>query len=170
MCPVRREGNPSLNRAARGSTFCLAFAGDLRGIVLGFGVFCLLCSDAADGTWLQACNAADSVTVRQGKQIIQIRGQVVENPSAQSLLLMTSDAQLHEFKLQDVLDRKTDPSPFQYDNQTAVTRLLQQEMGPEYRFKHSAHYTVCYNTSAEFAHWCVGLLERLHCLIMRYQF
>ena len=125
-------------------------------------MFCWLCSDASDGLWSRACEAADSVTVRQGKQIVQIRGQVVENPSSQSLLLMTSDAQLHEFNLQDVLDRKTDASQFQYDDQANVTRLLEQEMGSEYRFKHSAHYTVCYNTSAEFAHGCVSLLERLH--------
>lgn len=115
--------------------------------------------------------AFDQVTFKYREQEFQVDGRVEVSAQDGGLLLLARDGVLWPIQPAELLKRTTDDRPFTpFSTEELAKRVLadlardpQTAQGSRpFAAYTTAHYVICYNTSAEYAKWCGALYEQLY--------
>ncbi len=109
-----------------------------------------------------AALGADRVTFKKDGQQTTIDGRIVVTAQDGGLLLLAPDGVLVPVQPKEIVERKTDDTPFQSLPAEQLARRLLAELPKGFDVHTTAHYLICYNTTREYAQWCGALFEQLY--------
>ncbi len=116
--------------------------------------FCVTCAGSAWGM--------DRVTLKRDGRTTQLDGRVLVTAEDGGLLLQARDGVLWAVKPEEKVRHVVDQVAFEpYSREQMAQRVL-AELPLGFKVHHTAHYSICYNTSQRYAQWCGGLFERLY--------
>jgi hypothetical protein len=106
--------------------------------------------------------ALDTVRFHRDERVQSVTGRILATPQNGGLLLEMRDGILWAIEPHELLSRTASGVDFvPLPREEFSTRLL-SELPTGFQAHHTAHYTICYNTSQDYAVWCGGLFERLY--------
>jgi hypothetical protein len=111
---------------------------------------------------VSTAHAVDHVNFKREDATQQRSGQIVVEAADGGVLLQDPGGVLWAITADELLDRKSDDTPFRLFDNEELAASLEHEMPPGFRFHKTAHYLICYNTSEAYARWCGALFERLY--------
>ncbi len=121
---------------------------------------------------LLACPAAavalDYVTLQKDGQTTELAGEVQVEAQDGGVLLLAADGVLWPIPKEQIAGRRTDDQPFEPMSREKLTAQLAKELGAGFRFHHTRHYLIAYNTSPGYAQWVGSLYERLFAAFRNY--
>lgn len=106
--------------------------------------------------------AVDLVTIRDGDGNRELAGKVLVEAQDGGVLLLATDGELWPLEAESIVERAKNDTPFAPLAKDALDAQLLAKLPGDFRIHHTAHYTICYNTSATYAKWVGGLYERLY--------
>lgn len=106
--------------------------------------------------------AVDLLTVKDGGVERKLAGKILVEAQDGGVLLLANDGELWPIEGPDLLEREKDEKPFAPLGQADLDSQLLSKLPQDFRVHHTAHYTICYNTSFVYAKWVGGLYERLY--------
>jgi hypothetical protein len=105
--------------------------------------------------------ALDYVTLKRGNGQREVAGKIEVEAEDGGVLLLAPDGELWAITVEDLVSKRSDEQEFvPLDGDEMGRRLLEQH--PGFRLHATAHYLICYNTSADYAKWVGSLYERLY--------
>jgi hypothetical protein len=121
--------------------------------------------------WVHFATAAcglDHVSFRRDGKETSISGRLLVKAEDGGLMVMSADGQLWTVQPDDLIDHRSDESPFvpQAANEAARAMLAQLPAG--FEVHRTAHFVICHNTSRAYAQWCGSLYERLYSGFINY--
>lgn len=105
---------------------------------------------------------AERVAFTRDGETMRVEGKVIVEAQDGGLLLMDRQGRLWDIQRAQVTHREEDGDEFQPLTQEQLGAELLAEMPAGFRVHTTAHYSICYNTSPAYAHWCGALFERLY--------
>lgn len=119
--------------------------------------------------WLASSTAAvEVVSLRRDGKALEVKGKVVTEAVDGGLLLLDSEGVMWSIQPDELVQRKTDDTPYQPLQGQALQQRLLQQLPAGFQIHATAHYLVCYNTSVAYAEWCGALFERLYRAFQNY--
>jgi hypothetical protein len=106
--------------------------------------------------------ALDHVTLRHGGQERTVVGEIKVTAADGGILLLAADGTLWAVEPGDLVSRTSDDEPFEPLARETLARQIIVELPAGFDVLSTRHYTICYNTSREYASWCAALFERLY--------
>ncbi|MDP6466896.1 MAG: DUF1570 domain-containing protein [Pirellulaceae bacterium] len=106
--------------------------------------------------------AVDHVSLERDGRPIHISGKVLVEAQDGGLLLMDSSRVLWAVTPDEITRHDKDQQEFKLLDKEGMSEQLQKELIGRFRVHKTAHYVICYNTSAAYAGWCGALFERLY--------
>jgi hypothetical protein len=106
--------------------------------------------------------AVDHVSLERDGRPIHISGKVLVEAQDGGLLLMDSSRVLWAVTPDEITRHDKDQQEFKLLDKEGMSEQLQKELTGRFRVHKTAHYVICYNTSAAYAKWCGALFERLY--------
>jgi hypothetical protein len=124
-------------------------------------------TSVALATWLVATFvhqawAVDRLKINDAGVERKLAGKILVEAQDGGVLLLATDGELWPIEGEDVVERDKDDKPFTPLGQADLDAQLLSKLPAEFRVHHTAHYTICYNTSFAYAKWVGGLYERLY--------
>ncbi len=89
-------------------------------------------------------------------------GEVVEEYSDGSQLLLTEDGQLWTLNQEDIVSSAPSQSPFEPLSSDAIFEQFQQQLPAGFKVYKTRHYVLIYNTSDIYVRWVSELFEHLY--------
>jgi hypothetical protein len=89
-------------------------------------------------------------------------GQIKVTAKDGGVLLLAADGTLWAVEPKDLVSRTSDDEPFEPLAREALARQIIAELPGGFDVLSTRHYTICYNTSRDYAAWCAALFERLY--------
>jgi hypothetical protein len=117
---------------------------------------------ALSALWIAggAACALDYVTIdRGGKR--EIAGKIEVEAEDGGVLLLSPDGELWPLTAEEILSKRSDDRAFAPLTREEMNRRL-LEQHPGFKLHSTSHYTICYNTSKDYAEWVGSLYERLY--------
>ena len=112
--------------------------------------------------WPATLVALDHVTLRHDGQERTVSGQIKVTAKDGGVLLLAADGTLWAVEPKDLVSRSSDEEPFEPLSREALARQIIAELPAGFEVLSTRHYTICYNTSRDYAAWCAALFERLY--------
>jgi hypothetical protein len=112
--------------------------------------------------------ALDHLEIQQEGRRQRVEGQVLVEAQDGGLLLLDRAQCLWAVTPEELVEHQRDEQPFEPLNREQLSARLLSEMPPGFRTHTTAHYVICYNTSAAYAEWCGALFERLYAAFLNY--
>lgn len=137
-----------------------------RGITHGFLRGCLW---AATVFSLSAgAGAVEHFTLRQNDNTVHVAGKVVTEAVDGGLLILDREGVMWAVQPDELVKRASDETPYQPLQGDQLQRRLLEQLPAGFQIRSTAHYLVCFNTSAAYADWCGALFERLYRAFQNY--
>lgn len=99
---------------------------------------------------------------------LELKGKVLVEDSAGSVLLESDEGGLWPIHVHDLKKRTSDSEPFERLDKEQLAERLLGEFGTGFQIHESKHYVIAYNTTRTYAKWCSSLLERLQKAFIAY--
>jgi len=122
----------------------------------------LIVAGALVGTWCAApLVAVEHVSLRRDGHEVEVIGRVLVEAQDGGILLEAPDGVWWAIQPEEIVQRRSDDTPFVPLTADEVSRKLLEEFATGFKVHRTANYVICYNTSDAYAQWCGGLYERL---------
>lgn len=112
--------------------------------------------------------AIDHATILKNGEKTFVSGEVLTETQKGGILLIAADGSLWGVPAEELVERTSDPVPFEYYDQDERGKQLLSELPDGFKIHKTAHYVVAYNTSDAYANWCGALYERLYAAFKTY--
>jgi hypothetical protein len=112
--------------------------------------------------------ALDHVELQRERARQRISGKVLVEAQDGGLLLLDRAHVLWAVTPEELVRREQDAEPFEPLDRAAMAAEMLAQLPDGFRVHNTAHYVVCYNTSAAYAQWCGSLYERLYLAFRNY--
>lgn len=118
--------------------------------------------------WLTSATYADVVKFRAGDEIREVEGNVLAEDPAGTIMLEGRDAQHHIIRASDRISWQKSKSKATPYTKLQLQAALQKELGPDFHFKHTRNYLICYSCSSDYADQAGALLESAYRVFANY--
>jgi hypothetical protein len=108
-----------------------------------------------------AFGLAHVVLKRDGQQF-QVDGRLLLTARDGGVMLVARDGVIWTVQPAELVRCTTDHAPFEPLSADAMAREVLAELPKGFSVLQTPHYTICYNTSKEYAQWCGSLFEQLY--------
>jgi hypothetical protein len=105
--------------------------------------------------------AIDYITVNHEGKRREVAGKVQVEAQDGGVLLLARDGVLWPVPKEELLDRRSDNTPFSPLSREEMVKQLTEELPSGFKIHSTKHYLICYNTSQAYAQWVGSLYERL---------
>lgn len=112
--------------------------------------------------------AVDHITILKDGQRSHVSGTVLTDTQKGGVLLLSPDGTLYGVPADELVERTSDPAPFEYYDHDELSKKLLAELPDGFKARKTAHYVLAYNTTDAYAIWCGGLYERLYAAFQTY--
>ena len=119
-------------------------------------------------TLCASARGLDYITHQKDGKTAELAGRVEVEAQDGGVLLLTADGVLWPIPKEQIAGRRRDDEPFQPLPRDKLTAQLAKELGPGFKFHHTKHYLIGYNTSPAYAQWVGSLYERLFAAFYNY--
>ncbi|MDD3468551.1 MAG: DUF1570 domain-containing protein [Thermoguttaceae bacterium] len=104
----------------------------------------------------------ETLEFRQDERTIQGEGRVLIEDSEGGVLFEMTDGQRYIINAESILSRSKDTRPFKAITPEVVAARVMKELPDGFSLFKTAHYSIVYNTTTDYAKWCGGTLEQLY--------
>jgi hypothetical protein len=104
----------------------------------------------------------DRVVFRHGETEREVVGRVEVKAEDGGLLVLSRDGSLWTVEPQQLVEHKTDETPYAPLNKEELAQSVLAELPRGFDVHSTANYIICHNTSKAYAQWCGALFEKLH--------
>ncbi len=106
--------------------------------------------------------AVEHVTFKRDDQETHVRGRLEAKAKDGGLLVLAADGVMHAIQPNEIIQHSHDDAPFVPSDAGAMSKQLLGALPKGFEVHSTAHYLICYDTSAAYAEWCGALFERLY--------
>lgn len=110
----------------------------------------------------ESLTAQQLISFRSADYARPLIGRHFATDVAGSVVIQTSDGQLHSLAASAVSPVAVDANEFAPDSAERVGQDLQRKLGSQFSIYRTQHFVIVHESSREFAKWCAMFVERLH--------